>query len=92
MPLDYIKLDPKVSASAADGGRQCILVEAVLRMAHDLGIQVVAQGVETMAQFDALTEIGCELIQGHLFSEALDPEHASQLIQTGYWHPPVPKP
>jgi Amt family ammonium transporter len=88
MPLDVIKLDPRISASAATEGRQRILLDAVLRLARDLGIQVIAQGVETMEQFDALAQSGCEFAQGYLLSEVVDPIRARNLAQTGFWIPP----
>ena len=47
---------------------------AVTGMAHALGMTVVAEGVETEAQRDELTAIGCDAAQGYLFARALTPD------------------
>lgn len=49
------------------------MVGAVVGLADALGVNVVAEGVETMEQLSALTEIGCDLAQGHLFALPLAP-------------------
>jgi EAL domain-containing protein (putative c-di-GMP-specific phosphodiesterase class I) len=48
-------------------------------------MQVIAQGIETQEQLDALTAMGCVLGQGHLFSYALDPVRATKLAGLGRW-------
>ncbi len=69
--VDEIKLDKifvsKITSSSSSKG----MVDAVIRLAHALGYNVVAEGVETEAQRDALTELGCDQMQGYLFSEPI---------------------
>jgi EAL domain-containing protein (putative c-di-GMP-specific phosphodiesterase class I) len=48
-------------------------------------MQVVAQGIETQEQLEALNRMGCELGQGHLFSYALEPLRATKLAGLGRW-------
>jgi len=50
-----------------------------------MGMQVVAQGIETQQQLEALKRMGCELGQGHFFSYALEPARASKLAGLGRW-------
>jgi diguanylate cyclase (GGDEF)-like protein/PAS domain S-box-containing protein len=84
LPLDMVKLDPKLTAAATSIGRQQALLESMLRLGHTLGIQVVAQGIETPEQLRALGRMGCEFGQGLLFSPALDSGLALKLAELGH--------
>jgi EAL domain-containing protein (putative c-di-GMP-specific phosphodiesterase class I) len=79
LPIDVVKLDPKLTVAATSAGRELALVESVIRLGHTLGVQVIAQGIETPEQMNALCRMGCELGQGHLLSYALDPVQAGGL-------------
>jgi EAL domain-containing protein (putative c-di-GMP-specific phosphodiesterase class I) len=46
---------------------------------------MLAEGVETMEQFEVLRSYGCEMAQGHLFSKPVSVEHASALLEYGSW-------
>ena len=61
------------------------LVKTIVTMAHNLGMQVVAEGVETEEQRKALTVLGCEYLQGYLFSQPLEVEKASGYLGLGAW-------
>jgi EAL domain-containing protein (putative c-di-GMP-specific phosphodiesterase class I) len=67
-PLDILKIDKSfVDELGADrGGAE--IVAAVVKLAHALGLQVIAEGVETEEQLDALTRLDCDFAQGYLFS------------------------
>jgi diguanylate cyclase (GGDEF)-like protein/PAS domain S-box-containing protein len=69
LPLDRIKIDRSFLTSLA-GGESRAIVRAVVGLAHGLGIEVVAEGVECEAQLSALAELGCDYAQGHLFAPA----------------------
>ena len=56
------------------------LVNAIVAMAHGLGLKVVAEGVETEAQFEHLASQGCEFVQGYFFSKPVKPEKISELL------------
>jgi EAL domain-containing protein (putative c-di-GMP-specific phosphodiesterase class I) len=85
LPIDMIKLDAKLTAAATSTGRQMAILESLIRLGRTLGIQVVAQGIETAAQLDVLRGMGCELGQGFYFSPALDPARAFELMERGHW-------
>jgi EAL domain-containing protein (putative c-di-GMP-specific phosphodiesterase class I) len=53
---------------------------AVVALAHGLGLEVVAEGVETDAQLERLRELGCDEMQGYLFSRPVSAEHFEQLL------------
>lgn len=69
LPLTTVKIDGSLVAGLPDP-RVRRVVRATVEMAADLGLAVIAEGVETDAQRAALVEVGCELGQGHLFSPA----------------------
>jgi len=88
LPIDMVKLDPKLAIAATLAGRQRALLESLVRLGRTLDVQVVAQGIETAEQLRALCAMGCELGQGRLLSDALDPLEAQSAAERGRW--PVP--
>ena len=68
MPLDIIKLD---MAFMREFDAQRDVVQAAINLGHDLGLQVVAEGVETAEQLEALRTMGCDIIQGYYYSPPL---------------------
>jgi len=87
MPIDVVKLAPQLTAAAVFAGRQQAVLESLIHLGHTLGMQVVAQGIETAAQLDALCRMGCELGQGPLLAYALEPDRATKLIVQGSGRP-----
>jgi EAL domain-containing protein (putative c-di-GMP-specific phosphodiesterase class I) len=85
LPIDAVKLSPKLIAAATSTGRQAAVLESLINLGQALGVQVIAQGIETQEQLDALNRMGCELGQGHLFSYALEPARATMLAGLGCW-------
>jgi diguanylate cyclase (GGDEF)-like protein len=67
--IDYIKIDRSFVTEMEDNPNQRALCEAVIAMAHKLGLKVVAEGIETPAQLDLLISFGCDYGQGYLFSK-----------------------
>jgi diguanylate cyclase (GGDEF)-like protein/PAS domain S-box-containing protein len=74
-----LKIDRSFIAQLAGHSRDREIVAAVTGMAHALGMTVVAEGVETEAQRDELTAIGCDAAQGYLFARPVDPDHLATL-------------
>ncbi|HVN52467.1 MAG TPA: EAL domain-containing protein, partial [Acidimicrobiales bacterium] len=78
---DYLKIDRSfVEGVDRAGSREAAIVSAAVTLAKSLGITVVAEGVETLFQMDALREIGCDLAQGFLFSRPLPLPDAMALL------------
>ena len=71
LSVNEVKLDRIFIAQMSDNKASHALVDAVIRLAHALNLNVVAEGVETEAQRKALTELGCNHMQGYLFSSAV---------------------
>jgi diguanylate cyclase (GGDEF)-like protein/PAS domain S-box-containing protein len=85
LPIDVVKISPKLTAAATSTGRQAVVLESLIHLVQELGMQVVAQGIETQEQLEAVSQMGCELGQGHLFSYALEPARATKLAGLGRW-------
>ncbi len=83
-PLDILKVDRSfvVGLSGADGrARQDqAVVRAIVEMAHALDLEVIAEGVETVAQREALRHLGCDYMQGFLYSPPVTPERLEAML------------
>lgn len=66
--IDYVKIDQSFTRNLRAGSDELVLCEAIVVMAHKLGIKVIAEGVETIEQRDLLIQAGCDYAQGYLFS------------------------
>ncbi|KAB0332206.1 EAL domain-containing protein [Janthinobacterium lividum] len=78
--IDYLKLDGVLVRKLAPGASELVLCEAIVTMAHKLGLQVIAEGVETEEQRARLLEIGCDFAQGELFAPPLTIEAFDALL------------
>ena len=83
LPIEMVKLDAKLTAAANSASRQQAVLDSLLRLGRTLGVQVVAQGIETPEQLRALARMGCELGQGPLLSPLLDAPQALALAERG---------
>jgi diguanylate cyclase (GGDEF)-like protein/PAS domain S-box-containing protein len=71
MPIDVVKIDRSFVRSMAGSPQQAALVDGIIRLAHTMGLAVVAEGVEETAQRDLLLDMGCQHAQGFLFARPL---------------------
>ena len=71
-PVDVLKIDRSFIDEITTSARKASIVRAVIDVAHDIGISVIAEGVETAEQRDMLVAFGCERAQGYFFSRPLD--------------------
>lgn len=78
--IDYLKIDQSFTRNLAPGSSDLALSEAIIVMAHKLGLKVIAEGVETPEQRDLLYAAGCDYAQGYLFSRPVPPEAFEQLL------------
>lgn len=80
LPLDYLKIDKRLSQDIAGSTRDRIVVRSVIDMARSLGLDVVAEGVETEEQLGLLAEEGCTLYQGFLCAPPVDADALARLV------------
>ncbi|HEX2840507.1 sensor domain-containing phosphodiesterase [Hyphomicrobium sp.] len=70
-PINNIKIDKSFVLDLTSGGNSTVIVKAIVDLAHNLGMQVVAEGVETEGQYEFLRAIGCDAGQGYLYGHAI---------------------
>jgi len=71
LPLDEIKIDKSFVENMTTNPQDQVIVASTISLAHNLGLEVVAEGVETKAQMEALKGLGCDVIQGFLIAEPI---------------------
>ncbi|WP_421870234.1 EAL domain-containing protein [Motiliproteus sp.] len=79
--IDYIKIDQAFVRNLSADSDSFALCEAIIVMAHKLGIKVIAEGIETEQQLELLIAANCDYGQGYLFSKPLEMETFNQLPQ-----------
>jgi diguanylate cyclase (GGDEF)-like protein/PAS domain S-box-containing protein len=80
--IDYLKIDQSFVSNLEHDPNDMALCEAIIVMAHKLGLKVIAEGVETQAQHDLLAVYGCDYVQGFLYSKAVPAEQFESLLQS----------
>lgn len=71
MDIDYLKIDRSFIRDLEDDDNDRAIIEAITGMARHLGIEVIAEGVETLSQKDILEKIGCHWLQGYFFAKPM---------------------
>lgn len=80
-PFDTIKIDQSF-VRASNKGQRPVILRSIIAMAHDLGMEVVAEGAETDSDAVELYQLGCEYAQGYVFGEPMSADAARQLLQS----------
>ncbi len=78
--IDFLKIDQSFVRNLATDANDMALSEAIIVMAHKLGMKVIAEGVETQAQQALLDAVGCDYAQGYLFAKPLPAEQFEALL------------
>lgn len=79
VPADVVKLDRSFVVGVADDAGSRDIVEATVDLSHRLGMEVVAEGIETRDQLDALVAMGCDRLQGYLLCRPLEPDAVARV-------------
>lgn len=74
LPVQCLKIDRSYVAGMLEDPASTSIVRNTMDLAHDLGLQVVAEGVETQVEFDTLASIGCDVAQGYFCARPMDPD------------------
>lgn len=80
LPIDTLKIDREFISGMVGDSKDFDIVKTIIALAHSLGLDVVAEGIETQEQLNRLRELGCEYGQGFFFSKPLDVEAAGELL------------
>jgi diguanylate cyclase (GGDEF)-like protein len=95
-PVDALKIDQSFVSGLGSSGEDEAIVRAIIRMAEELGLTAVAEGVETAAHAAALAQLGCYLCQGFLYARPIPVDEATTAaiaLSRAGWHggrPPIP--
>ncbi|HJW81879.1 MAG TPA: EAL domain-containing protein [Acidiferrobacterales bacterium] len=81
LPIDVLKIDQSFVHDISSDPDDAAIVQAIIAMAHSLGIKVIAEGVETAEQLAFLRQHRCDGMQGYYFSRPLPPEQFTKLLQ-----------
>lgn len=84
-PFDSLKIDRSFVSDITVDPADRELVNAAILMAHGLGLEVIAEGVETVEQLEFLREQECEFAQGYIFSKPVSAQAFSKLIENEAW-------
>lgn len=82
-PIQTLKVDRSFILTISEDGADCAIVSAIIALGHALGLEIVAEGVETELQQDYLARQGCDLIQGFLYSRPLTADALTDILQAG---------
>lgn len=80
LPISHVKIDRSFVSDIPDDPNDMAIVKAVIAMAHSLGIQVIAEGVETRDQLEFLRNQNCDAAQGYYFSRPVPSDKFAQLL------------
>ena len=83
LPLDVLKLDKRFFDFGQEPERGRAVVHSVLKMAKELNMDTVAEGIEEMAQVTMLRQMGCDYIQGYVFAKPMPAADYRQALMEG---------
>lgn len=85
-PFDVLKIDSCFVRNINNNSVNAVITQSVINMAHQLNLKVVAEGVETEAEFNFLKDVQCDLIQGFWYSRPLPAQEFYQLVKTSHFN------
>jgi EAL domain-containing protein (putative c-di-GMP-specific phosphodiesterase class I) len=88
-PIDVLKIDQSFVKGLSSSSEDAAITCATIAMARQLGLGVVAEGVEEQGQIDFLQRYGCSEYQGFLFAPALTADAFAELLKSGATTPPL---
>ena len=83
-PLDYLKMDKSFVDEINVDHENLEIVRAIVSLSHNLNLEVIAEGIERVEQLETLKGLGCQYIQGYLYSKPVNEAEALQLIRDGF--------
>lgn len=85
-PIDTLKIDQSFIRSMTTHPNSLVLVKSIIGLAGNLGMKVIAEGIETVKEAEILHSLGCDYCQGYWFSKPMSFEDAMKFVQN--WQPP----
>jgi len=87
LPIDCLKVDRMFVTDMLKDEDSSFLLGAIVNVGHALGLEVIAEGVETREQADALSDLGCEIVQGYVFSRPVTADVIPELVEKRFLQP-----
>ena len=81
LPINDLKIDRSFVVGMTESADNLAIVKSIISLAHSLRLVVVAEGVETEQQAALLLELGCDQMQGYLFSRPVPPQQVPKLLR-----------
>jgi diguanylate cyclase (GGDEF)-like protein len=92
LPVDELKIDKSFVMGMAADKDDSTIVRSTIDLAHNMGLKVVAEGVENQEILDMLRALGCDLAQGYFISRPLPPDRFEQWLRESTWGAHAPPP
>ena len=89
LPVHELKIDKSLVIGMATDAGDALIVRSTIELAHNLGLSVVAEGVENDATLDRLRAMGCDMVQGYLLSRALGVAETAVWMRGSVWTKPA---
>jgi EAL domain-containing protein (putative c-di-GMP-specific phosphodiesterase class I) len=86
LPVDEIKIDKSFVKEMAVDGDDTVIVRSIIDLAHNLGLQVIAEGVEDQETWDALVILGSDAAQGYFMSRPIPADELGRWLRESPWH------
>jgi diguanylate cyclase (GGDEF)-like protein len=85
LPVDILKIDRSFVMDLSNNLDDAIIVQTIIQLAHNLGLKVVAEGVEDQLALEILSSFDCDLVQGYYFSKPLPVDELNQWFDESRW-------
>jgi EAL domain-containing protein (putative c-di-GMP-specific phosphodiesterase class I) len=89
-PFDVLKIDQSFVRDIDQNPKNATITASIINLAHQLDLQVIAEGVETWAEYNLIASLGCDELQGYLFSRPLSTQDFTELLSRGLNQPLTP--
>jgi len=80
LDVDIVKIDKSLIDDAESSYKRRTMMKHIIAMSHELGMEVVCEGVETRSQLDIVRSMGCDIVQGYYYSKALSKDDFFTII------------
>jgi EAL domain-containing protein (putative c-di-GMP-specific phosphodiesterase class I) len=85
LPVDKLKIDKSFVMDMENNDNDAVIVRSTIELAHNLGLKVIAEGVETRAAWDTLTILGCDSSQGYLMGKPIPADKLEVWLRESAW-------
>ena len=87
LPVSELKIDRSFVQEMMQGESDAKIVHLIANLSHNLGLTVVAEGVEDEATWDKIADLGCDVVQGYYICKPMPPKELSAWMMTTHWKP-----